>query len=404
MLLFKYPSKSRNRKTTGVRELRTGTVAMVVTNPFRPDERVRKEAKVLAQAGFTVVVHAWDRDAAYPTYEQISGFIVRRTRLRSLYSNFAAVGLTLPIFLAAVFPRILALRDVRVIHCHDLDSLPIGIMLKIIKKKIKLVYDAHEDYSSMVSDSVPSLIRALIATMERLLSAKADAVVTVSKALARKIPNPNVFLVLNAPEITGDRVVGGVVTGAQWPPGFRVLLYGYLGKDRGIETILKIAMERRDLSIVVAGSGPSAGIVKQAASKLPNVKFLGYVSQHRIGLLLTECQLVYALYDPRLENNRIGAPNKLYEAMMFGKPLLAATGSYMQEVVVREECGIVANYNDPLEIAKTIFSLAANRSIAERLGDNGRKAFRESYSWDISSRSLISCYDFILRPPKCRES
>lgn len=138
--------------------------------------------------------------------------------------------------------------------------------------------------------------------------------------------------------------------------------------------------------------------MKQAASKLSNVKFLGYVSQHRIGLLLTECQLVYALYDPRLENNRIGAPNKLYEAMMFGKPLLAATGSYMQEVVVRGECGIVANYNDSLEIANTIFFLATNRSIADRLGDNGRKAFRESYSWNISSRSLISCYDFILRP------
>jgi glycosyltransferase involved in cell wall biosynthesis len=372
---------------------------MVVTNPFRPDERVRKEAKVLAQAGFTVVVHAWDRDSAYPTYEQISGFIVRRTRLRSLYSNFAAVGLTLPIFLAAVFPRILALRDVRVIHCHDFDSLPIGIILKIIKKKkIKLVYDAHEDYSSMVSDSVPSFIRALIATMERLLSAKADAVVTVSKALARKIPNPNLFLVWNAPEITGDRLVGEVVTGTEWPPGFRVLLYGFLGKDRGIETILRIASERRDLSIVVAGSGPSAGIVKQAASKLSNVKFLGYVSQHRIGLLLTECQLVLALYDPRKENNRIGAPNKLYEAMLFGKPLLAATGSYMEEVVVREECGIVANYNDSLEIANTISFLAVNRSIADRLGDNGRKVFRERYSWDISSRSLISCYDFILRP------
>lgn len=394
MSLFKYPSKATQDR---VRGLRAGKVAMIVTNPFRPDERVRKEASVLAQRGFFVIVHAWDREAAYPICEEISGFSVRRIRLRSLYSSFGAVLATLPVFWAAVFPRILALRDLRVIHCHDFDSLPIGIMLKIIKKEVKVVYDAHEDYSSMVSEQVPSPVRALIAAMERLLSGKADAVVAVSKALAQRIPNPNLFVVWNAPEFRGDQVHGASLRRTEWPQGFRILLYGLLGRDRGIETILKIASEHRELSIVAAGTGPFAEIVKRAASELSNVKFLGYVSQDRIRQLLTECELVYALYDPKIENNRIGAPNKLYEAMMFGKPLLVARGSYMEQVVVKEECGVVANYNDPLEIIDTIFFLDRNRSVADRLGNNGRKAFGKRYSWDFSARSLSSCYDFVLR-------
>jgi glycosyltransferase involved in cell wall biosynthesis len=103
------------------------------------------------------------------------------------------------------------------------------------------------------------------------------------------------------------------------------------------------------------------------------------------------------LYDPGIENNRIGSPNKLYEAMMFGKPLLAARGSYIEQVVLKEECGVVANYSDSLEIINTIFFLERNRSVALHLGNNGRKAFRERYSWDFLARSLISCYDFIPR-------
>jgi glycosyltransferase involved in cell wall biosynthesis len=367
---------------------------MILTNPFRPDERVRKEADVLARAGFFVTVLAWDREGTFPTVEKVSGFSVQRIRLKSRYFNFAVVLATLPIFWAAVLSRILT-RDIDVIHCHDFDTIPVGFLVKILRRKAKVVYDAHEDYSSMVSKYVPSSIRTIIEMVDRLVSRKVDAVLTVSEALARKIPNANVYIVWNAPEDIKNEAAATNGTTTEWPPGFRILFVGFLDNGRGIETILSIASENRSLSLVLAGTGPCTGIVKRAASKFFNVRFLGYVSQTRNRQLLAECDLVYALSDPRIESYRVAAPNKLYEAMMSGKPALVSEGSCAEEIVRREQCGISADYSDPSSILQAILSLERDSSFAHRLGANGRRAFEEKYAWQFSAKSLIACYDSI---------
>jgi glycosyltransferase involved in cell wall biosynthesis len=375
--------------------LRKKNVLMIVTNPFKPDERVRREAETLANLGYDITVVAWDREAAYPITEEFSGFSLRRIRLRSLYSSFPAVLVTLPVFWAAAFAEILT-RDVDVIHCHDLDTLPLGIVAKFVRKRVKTVYDAHEHYSSMIADFVPSPIRAVIATIERLLPRKADAVLTVNEMLAERIQNRNVFVVRNTPDSRRGPISGNSVSSIEWPRGFRILFYGFLIRDRGIETILRIASQHPNLSIVMAGDGPLVETVKQAASKLQNLKFLGYVSQEEIRRLLTECDLVYLVEDPRIENNRIASPSRLYQAMMFGKPVIAARGCYMGQVALRERCGILATYDDLSDILSAILRLEADRRLVDLLGSNGKTVFEEKYRWQFSAKALEACYDSIL--------
>jgi hypothetical protein len=84
--------------------------------------------------------------------------------------------------------------------CHDLDTLPIGIAIKIVRNKVKTIYDAHEEYSNMIGDFAPSSIGAVIAAIERLLPRKADAAITVNEMLANRIQNRHVFVVRNTPD------------------------------------------------------------------------------------------------------------------------------------------------------------------------------------------------------------
>lgn len=370
-------------------------VVMIVTNPFKPDERVRREAETLAGLGYDITVLAWDREAAYPITEEFSGFSVRRIRLRSSYASFPSVLVTLPIFWAAAFAQILT-RKVDVVHCHDLDTLPLGIVVEIVRSRIKTVYDAHEHYSSMIADFVPSPIRAVIATIERLLPRRADAVLTVNEALAERIQNRHVFVVRNTPDNSRGPIIDSSISKAEWPHGFRILFYGHLTRDRGVETILRIASQRPNLSIVMAGDGPLVDAVKQAASKLRNLRFLGYVSQERIRRLLTECDLVYLVEDPRIENNRIASPSRLYQAMMFGKPVLAARGCHMGQVALRERCGILANYDDLSDILDAILKLETDRHLVDLLGGNGKMAFERKYRWQFSAKALEACYDSLI--------
>jgi len=369
---------------------------MILTNPFKPDERIRREAETLAGLGLDVTVIAWDREAIYPVTEEFSGFSVRRIRLRSSYTSFPSVLAALPIFWAAAFAQILT-RKVDVIHCHDLDTLPLGVVVKIVRNRIKMVYDAHEHYSSMITGFVPSPIQAAIASIERLLPRIPDAVVTVNELLAERIQNRHVFVVRNTPDNSRGPNSNNQSSTAEWPPGFRILSYGYLSRDRGVETILRIASQRPNLSIVIAGDGPLVRTVKQSVSKLRNLKFLGYISQERIRRLVTECDLVYLMEDPRIENNRIASPSRLYQAMMFGKPVLAARGCYMGEVALKEQCGVLAEYDDPSDILNAVLKFEMDRHLGDLLGRNGKMAFEEKYRWQFSAEALEACYDSILR-------
>ncbi len=119
--------------------LRGVRVAMLLTNPYRPDVRVQKEAFALAAAGAEVVVFAWDRSGRLPTIERpYEGVTIRRLFIRSR----DGLGIR-------QFPRFLrywraAARAVGaerwdVLHAHDLDGL-VGAVLSN-RGNARLVYE-----------------------------------------------------------------------------------------------------------------------------------------------------------------------------------------------------------------------------------------------------------------------
>ena len=57
-------------------------LVMVVSNAFRPDPRVYREAKTLVDHGFKVTVYAWDRECKHPMNEIIDGIFVERIQVR----------------------------------------------------------------------------------------------------------------------------------------------------------------------------------------------------------------------------------------------------------------------------------------------------------------------------------
>src|SRR2546426_7122392 len=111
------------RVVTASRRLAGVRVAMVLTNPYRPDVRVQKEAVALAESGAEVVIFAWDRNGELPTAERLSDRVtVRRVHIASR----DGLGLRqLPRFgrywLAAA--RAISAERWHVIHAHDLDGL-----------------------------------------------------------------------------------------------------------------------------------------------------------------------------------------------------------------------------------------------------------------------------------------
>jgi glycosyltransferase involved in cell wall biosynthesis len=98
-----------------------------------------------------------------------------------------------------------------------------------------------------------------------------------------------------------------------------------------------------------------------------------------------------AIYDPTFENHRFAAPNKFYESLMLGKPVIMARGTGMSEIVENNAIG------ELIEYSKEGFIDGVNRLIKRKdewylIGNRMKEIYRNQYCWDEMERRLIQLY------------
>src|SRR5689334_18165941 len=110
------------------RNSRQKTVLMLLTNAYDPDPRVRQEALALIGMGCRVRLLAWDRDRRAAHFQNMDGVEVERLFVDSTHGR----GTTQVFFYGWLYLKMLW-RGLRTksdaIHCHDLDTLPLGFVL-----------------------------------------------------------------------------------------------------------------------------------------------------------------------------------------------------------------------------------------------------------------------------------
>src|ERR1039457_3608039 len=154
---------------------------MLRTNPYDPDPRVRQEALALIRMGCRVRLLAWDRDLKSPRFEWMESVEVERVFLPSEHRR----GNTQLFFYAWLYLKMLW-RGWRssfdVLHCHDLDTLPLGFVLGKLKGK-PIVYDAHESFPDMLEGSVHPAVQRALVWLEAFLIRRVTLLITVGEKL-----------------------------------------------------------------------------------------------------------------------------------------------------------------------------------------------------------------------------
>jgi len=163
--------------------MRPKTVLMLLTNAYDPDPRVRQEALALIGMGCRVRLLAWDRDLRSAPVQVMEGVEIERVFLASAHGR----GTTQLFFYAWLYLKMLW-RGLRtsfdVVHCHDLDTLPLGFLMGKLKRK-PIVYDAHESFPDMLDGSVHPAVRRGLVHLENFLIRRVDLLITVGEKLRR---------------------------------------------------------------------------------------------------------------------------------------------------------------------------------------------------------------------------
>ena len=367
---------------------------MFVSNDVIHDPRVLKEADALHRAGHQVSFIGWDRSGHLPQTEDRDGVLIRRVRTtgfmwllwKDLFRN--------PVWWQRAYN--LAMKTpFDVVHCHDLDTLPIGVRLKETTGK-PLVYDCHEVFHRMIAGDVPRFVTNYAARMERRLVPTADRILVVSQVVAdyiTEISGRDSLVVANYPDFMVD---------VYSPPPAKPLTVLYLGNlhpSRFILPAIDVIGAMPDVKLVIAGSKKLAPQVAAMCAERPNTRFLGNVPNNRILPLILDCHVMLSMFDPTVWVNAMGLPNKVFEAMAAGRPSIVTEKGLIAEVVEREQCGFAVPYSRA-GFTSAVVALRDEPSLVERLGRNGLKAVRREYNWGREARKLVELYDGLSGRPK----
>jgi glycosyltransferase involved in cell wall biosynthesis len=375
-------------------------VLMFVANRFNPDRRVYAEAKALIKAGHQVIVIAFDRLKQKLPKENCDGVQVfrLRTRLSPAYGFGSLLwnGINMLLWQWKAYRVALKLhKEYRfcVIHCHDFDTLPIGVGVKL-KLGLPLIYDAHEMYGYTMARVFPRFIVNVFLWLERRLVRMADRIIVVveyQKQYFEKITGKPIYIIMNCRHLQNVEYQD-----SDREEKFTVFYAGAIAKRRFVLELCNVVSELPDINCLLAGDGEPQYVqyVKDKVSLIPNITFLGWIPFDDVISITKRANVCICMIDPMDLNNRIGLANKLFDAMVCGRPAICTKGTYSGELTEKEKVGLAVEYTENA-LKQAIIKLRDDAKLRERLGRNALRAAVTKYNWQNQERTLLELYGHI---------
>jgi glycosyltransferase involved in cell wall biosynthesis len=359
----------------------------LLTSVHRPfDVRIfHKEAQSLTKAGYLVTIVAPHGENMQRDGVEIKAVPVPRTRPERM-------SLTLwRVFRSALNTK------ASTFHFHDPELIPVGMLLKLLGKRV--VYDVHEDVPADILDKswIPPLLRRPIARAvawtEALAASRFDAIVAATPAIARSFPKKKTLTVQNFPQF--DVQLGAETTSYRDREPL-IVYVGGISELRGAREMIEamsLLCESTRARLQLAGSFDPPESQQELANQpgWGRVDFLGWLSPTEVRELLGKSRLGLVVFHA-IENHVMSQPNKLFEYMSAGLPVVASDFPLWRSIIQEAGCGILVDPVNPADIAGAIRWLLERPAEAEAMGQRGREAVRRVYNWENEERKLVELY------------
>jgi glycosyltransferase involved in cell wall biosynthesis len=274
---------------------------------------------------------------------------------------------------------------------NDLDTLLAGVLCTYPSRK--LVYDAHELWADMnVGMGYSSLLIAFFRIIERILIKKTDSVITVNEFLAEELRKQyrlsvTPYVILNLPH------TNFVEFRKHQPHGRKTALYqgGFIA-NRGLENVIRACeFLNDDVQLVLRGFGAIEDELRRIAKPFRNCRFDPPLPLDELVSAASAADVGIVTYLPINLNNYLASPNKLFEYIQAGIPIVASNLPFIQKIVKENDLGILFDPSKPKEIALAI-NQATEEERLRTLKANVMKV-RHLYSWEREQRKLIAIYE-----------
>ena len=383
-------------------------VCMHVLGTARNDMRVVRAATALMQAGSEVTIIDVEGEHHLPRRENLSGIATRHIVMPNWFkpTRFKPWFLVKAGWILTRGTVALLLTPADIYYAHDFTALPACFLASRLHRK-PLIFDAHE--LPLVD---PNVIRwprlcAVASTVLGVMIRNCAGLITVSPLIAHELAHRYesrpVVVVRNIPAYQSLVRSNRLRLHLGLDRNTRVALYqGNLQADRGLTALIRAARfvdpgivilmmgrgeMQRELEALIRQEGVADRV--KVIAPVPYQDLLVWTASADLGLILNP-----PAYSP---NVRMCLPNKLFEYLMAGLPVLSAPLDAVADVLQTYEVGWILPSLEPEVIGHTINRMLADWAALAGMHSRSMNATRDELCWEHESQRLIQLYRQIVK-------
>lgn len=362
-VLNKFDRIIKNEKKNRIAYLRSTSIVN--------DSRATKEIESYKKYNNDVIVFGWNRqNINIPKLDGKYKFYNKQSKYGSGMKNiFKLLGFEIWLYNNLKKER----NNYDIIHACDFDTAYIGY--KIAKKyNKKLVYDVYDYY---VDCHNLSFLKDFIEKKDIKILNNADAVIICTEQRKKQIEKANpkkIYVIHNTPEIKKIKCQNSYN-----PNKIKVCYVGILQDDRLLKEVCEEISKNSNIELHIGGFGKYEEYIKELSNQYSNIFFYGQMKYDNVLDLENKCDILFATYNPEVPNHKYSAPNKVYEAMALGKPIIVCENTGVDELVKKEKIGFAIKY-DAKEFIKKIKEITDNDY--KKISDRCYKLYEDKYNWN----------------------
>ena len=364
-------------------------ILFALTGDVRRNSRALRQLRALAAQGFTIEVLTLGSSSEDVNLEP-------GIRARVL-PHPAGSG---PLFFGRVHGQFTreAMIPASVYHASDLYALP-AMHRAAGRFGGRLTYDARELYPHVAATTGRPWIRLFWQSVERRFIRHADAVFTVSDGIADRlaatygIPRP--YVLHNVPPRRPVTRTDRLRNMADIPSDSVIVLHqGQMRKDRGCTRLVEAMQWVERAVLVFLGDGPERASLQELANALgvqDRVSFFPAVPPDELLDVTASADIGVTLLEDTCLNHRLALPNKLFEYVMAGLPVLASDLPEIRHVVKLFDIGEVVDPTDARQLAAVLQGMVDSPELRANWSKNTPNVLR-AYSWEQESVGFVETF------------
>jgi len=292
-----------------------------------------------------------------------------------------------------VFKKAIIL-DSDIYHIHDPELIPTGLKLK--KRGKKVVFDSHEDVPKQLLGK-PYLNKLILwflsisfSLFEKFCCKYFDFIICATPSIKKKFDKINI----NTIDINNYPIINELSNKCTWKNKKNEICYvGGLSKIRGVKELICALVNSPDIKLNLAGSFSEKEFEAEVKSLKgwSSVNELGFINRGAVQEVFSKSIAGVVTFLP-LSNHIDAQPNKMFEYMSAGLPIIISNFPLWKKIVDEHECGICVNPKNSDEISKAINYIVENPKLAQEMGESGKKAIINTFNWAKEEVKLFTVY------------